>query len=232
MFNILLLDDDRDFLRAMQSYLVRDGYDVKAVTTADEAYDCMYRTAFDLVVSDIMMPGTDGFQFAEQVRSVNANVPLLFISARDDISAKHKGFAAGIDDYMVKPIDFEELSLRIKALLRRAGISSSKRIEIGETILDSDEHAAYVRGEEVPLTQREFNIMFKMLSYPKKTFSRQQLMDEFWDVESSSSSRTVDVYMTKLREKFSCSNDFEIQTVHGLGYKAVPNQGSAKKPSK
>ncbi len=221
MFNVLLLDDDRDFLRALKSYLVRDGYVVETATTADEAYDLMYKTLFDLIISDIMMPGTDGFQFAEQVRSVNANVPLLFISARDDIGAKQKGFSAGIDDYMVKPIDFDELSMRIRALLRRAGISNSKRIEIGGTVLDSEEHAAYVDGEEIPLTQREFNIVFKMLSYPKKTFSRQQLMDEFWDVGSTSSSRTVDVYMTKIRDKFSLSNDFEIQTVHGLGYKAV-----------
>lgn len=225
MFNVLILDDDKDFLRALRSYLVRDGFDVQTATTANDAYDLMYKTVFDLIISDIMMPGTNGFQFAEQVRSLNANVPLLFISARDDIGAKHKGFSAGIDDYLVKPIDFEELSMRIRALLRRAGIANSKRIEIGKTILDSDEHAAYVDGKEVPLTQREFNIVFKMLSYPKKTFSRQQLMDEFWDIDSASGPRTVDVYMTKIREKFSICDDFEIQTVHGLGYKAVLRQG-------
>ncbi|MCR4675999.1 MAG: response regulator transcription factor [Sphaerochaetaceae bacterium] len=221
MFNVLLLDDDSDFLKALQSYLVREGYGVETATNADDAYEIMYRTVFDLIISDIMMPGTDGFQFAEQVRSINANVPLLFISARDDIGAKHKGFSIGIDDYMVKPIDFEELSMRIRALLRRAGISSSRRIEIGKTVLDSDEHAAYVDGEQVPLTLREFNILFKMLSYPRKTFSRQQLMDEFWDIDSTSGTRTVDVYMTKIRDKFSSCSDFEIQTVHGLGYKAV-----------
>ena len=225
MFNVLILDDDKDFLRALRSYLVRDGFDVQTATTANDAYDLMYKTVFDLIISDIMMPGTNGFQFAEQVRSLNANVPLLFISARDDIGAKHKGFSAGIDDYLVKPIDFEELSMRIRALLRRAGIANSKRIEIGKTILDSDEHAAYVDGKEVPLTQREFNIVFKMLSYPKKTFSRQQLMDEFWDIDSASGPRTVDVYITKIREKFSICDDFEIQTVHGLGYKAVLRQG-------
>lgn len=225
MFNVLILDDDKDFLRALRSYLVRDGFDVQTATTANDAYDLMYKTVFDLIISDIMMPGTNGFQFAEQVRSLNANVPLLFISARDDIGAKHKGFSAGIDDYLVKPIDFEELSMRIRALLRRAGIANSKRIEIGKTILDSDEHAAYVDGKEVPLTQREFNIVFKMLSYPKKTFSSQQLMDEFWDIDSASGPRTVDVYMTKIREKFSICDDFEIQTVHGLGYKAVLRQG-------
>ena len=222
MFNVLLLDDDKDFLKALQSYLVKEGYSADAVTCADDAYDAMYHTTYDLIISDIMMPGVDGFQFAEHVRAINSNVPLLFISARDDIGAKHKGFSAGIDDYMVKPISFEELSMRIRAFLRRAGISSSRRIELGSTILDSDEHAAYVDGVEIPLTQREFNIVFKMLSYPRKTFSRQQLMDEFWDVESTSTSRTVDVYMTKIRDKFSASKDFEIQTVHGLGYKAVP----------
>ena len=143
------------------------------------------------------------------------------MTARDDFTAKQRGFKAGIDDYMVKPVDLDELLLRIGALLRRAGIAASKKLNAGELTLDAEEHTAYLRGEEIPLTVREFNLLYKMLSYPKKTFTRSQLMDEFWDSDSSSGPRTVDVYMTKLRDKFADCDDFEIVTVHGLGYKAV-----------
>ena len=221
MFKILLVDDDRDFSKAVIAYLGRSGYEMDYASTADEAYDKIYAQVYDLILSDIMMPGTDGFQFASHIRAINRNIPLLFISALDDISSKHKGFQLGIDDYMVKPIELDELLMRIKAILRRSGIAQSKRLVIGDTVLDREERSAYVSGVEISLTQREFDIVFKLLSYPKKIFSRQALMDEFWDSETTSSTRTVDVYVTKLRDKFSSSKDFEIQTVHGLGYKAV-----------
>lgn len=221
MFKILLVDDDRDFSKAVIAYLGRSGYEMDYASTADEAYDKIYAQVYDLILSDIMMPGTDGFQFASHIRAINRNIPLLFISALDDISSKHKGFQLGIDDYMVKPIELDELLMRIKAILRRSGIAQSKRLVIGDTVLDREERSAYVSGVEISLTQREFDIVFKLLSYPKKIFSRQALMDEFWDSETTSSTRTVDVYVTKLRDKFSLSKDFEIQTVHGLGYKAV-----------
>ena len=221
MFKILLVDDDRDFSKAVIAYLGRSGYELDYASTADEAYDKIYAQVYDLILSDIMMPGTDGFQFASHIRAINRNIPLLFISALDDISSKHKGFQLGIDDYMVKPIELDELLMRIKAILRRSGIAQSKRLVIGDTVLDREERSAYVSGVEISLTQREFDIVFKLLSYPKKIFSRQALMDEFWDSETTSSTRTVDVYVTKLRDKFSSSKDFEIQTVHGLGYKAV-----------
>ena len=221
MFKILIVDDDRDFSKALETYLSRSGYEVCYAPSAEEAHDAIYKNVFDLIISDIMMPGTDGFQFATQIRSINSTIPLLFISALDDIHSKHKGFQIGIDDYMVKPIEFDELKMRIKAILRRTGIAQSKRLVIGGTVLDREERSAYVDGVEVVLTPREFDIVFKLLSYPKKTFSRQALMDEFWDSETTSSTRTVDVYVTKLRDKFSISKDFEIQTVHGLGYKAV-----------
>ena len=221
MFKILLVDDDRDFSKAVIAYLGRSGYELDYASTADEAYDKIYAQVNDLILSDIMMPGTDGFQFASHIRAINRNIPLLFISALDDISSKHKGFQLGIDDYMVKPIELDELLMRIKAILRRSGIAQSKRLVIGDTVLDREERSAYVSGVEIYLTQREFDIVFKLLSYPKKIFSRQALMDEFWDSETTSSTRTVDVYVTKLRDKFSSSKDFEIQTVHGLGYKAV-----------
>ena len=221
MFKILLVDDDRDFSKAVIAYLGRSGYEMDYASTADEAYDKIYAQVYDLILSDIMMPGTDGFQFASHIRAINRNIPLLFISALDDISSKHKGFQLGIDDYMVKPIELDELLMRIKAILRRSGIAQSKRLVIGDTVLDREERSAYVSGVEISLTQREFDIVFKLLSYPKKIFSRQALMDEFWDSETTSSTRTVDVYVTKLRDKFSSSKDFAIQTVHGLGYKAV-----------
>ena len=143
------------------------------------------------------------------------------MTARDDIASKQRGFRIGIDDYMVKPIDFDELFLRIGALLRRAKIASSRRLEVGNLLLDAKEHTAYLGEEEISLTLREFNILYKLLSYPRKTFTRTQLMDEFWDADTSSGTRTVDVYMTKLRGKLSACEAFEIITVHGLGYKAV-----------
>ena len=181
----------------------------------------MYETVFDLIVSDIMMPGTDGFEFVKTVRRLNEEIPILFMTARDDFASKQRGYRVGVDDYMVKPIDLDELFLRIGALLRRAKIATSRKLELGAFVMDADERSATLGGEEIPLTTREFNILYKLLSYPKKTFSRAQLMDEFWDADTESSPRTVDVYMTKLRAKMTGCDAFEIVTVHGLGYKAV-----------
>lgn len=222
MFKLLVVEDDRQLNKTVCSYLNQNGYETVGCLDANEAYDAMYGgTIFDLIISDIMMPGIDGFEFAKTVRELNQEIPILFMTARDDFSAKQRGFQAGIDDYMVKPVDLGELLLRIQALLRRAKIATSHRLEVGKLVLDADERTAYLDGEEIPLTVREFNLIYKLLSYPKKTFTRSQLMDEFWDSASSSGLRTVDVYMTKLRDKFSCCEDFEIVTVHGLGYKAV-----------
>ncbi len=221
MFKILVVDDEADINRSVCSYLNKNGFEAICALSANDAYDEMYKNTFDLIISDIMMPNIDGFEFAKTVRELNKDVPILFVSARDDFSAKQKGFAAGIDDYMVKPIDLDELLLRIGALLRRSKIASSRRIEAGTFIMDADERSAVLDGEEISLTAREFDILYKLLSYPKKTFTRTQLMDEFWDADTDSGTRTVDVYMTKLRSKLSDCKEFEIQTVHGLGYKAV-----------
>lgn len=222
MFKILVVEDNQELNKTVCSYLVQNGYEAVGCLGANEAYDAMYGgTLFDLIISDIMMPGTDGFEFAKTVRELNQEIPILFTTARDDFTSKQRGFKAGIDDYMVKPIDLDELLLRIEALLRRAKIATSHRLQVGKLVLDANEHTAYVEDEEVPLTVREFNLIYKLLSYPKKTFTRSQLMDEFWDSATTSGPRTVDVYMTKLRDKFSGCNDFEIVTVHGLGYKAV-----------
>lgn len=226
MFKILVLEDDAQLNRAICTFLRQQGYVVAGCLNAEEAYDTMYVNIFDLIISDIMMPNVDGFEFVRNIRKQNEEVPIIFITAREDITAKQLGFRLGVDDYMVKPIDFEELALRIGALFRRAKISSSKKIEVGNLILDAEEHCAYIDGEQIYLSVREFNLIYKLLSYPKKPFTRSQLMDEFWDSDSSSSPRTVDVYMAKLREKFANCNGFEIVTVHGLGYKAVIKEGT------
>jgi len=221
MVNILVLEDDVQLNKIVCTSLRNNGYHVISCTTGAEGYDAMVDNMVDLILSDIMMPDVDGFEFAESIRALDKMIPILFMTARDDISAKQKGFRIGIDDYMVKPIDMDELLLRIGALLRRANIANDKRLTIGSFLLDADENTAYLGDTEIPLTVKEFNILFKLLSYPKKTFTRQQLMDEFWGLDMERSSRTVDVYITKLRDKLSQCEEFEIVTVHGLGYKAV-----------
>ena len=221
MFRILVLEDDKALNRTVCAFLNGNGYQATGCLSAEEAYDAMYETVFDLIVSDIMMPGTDGFAFAQAIRDTDKDIPILFMTARDDIASKQRGFRIGVDDYMVKPIDLDELFLRIGALLRRAKIAVSRKIEIGSFVMDADEHTAYLAGEEISLTNREFSILYKLLSYPKKTFTRTQLMDEFWGTDTETAPRAVDVYMTKLRSKLANCQDFEIKTVHGLGYKAV-----------
>ncbi|MFR0911215.1 MAG: response regulator transcription factor [Evtepia gabavorous] len=221
MFQILVVEDDSDLNRTVCSFLNQSGYVATGCLRASDAYNALYQSMFDLIVSDIMMPEIDGFEFARTVRSLDENIPILFMTARDDFASKQRGYRAGIDDYMVKPIDLDELCLRIGALLRRAKIASSHHLEVGNFVMDVDEHTAYLGEEEISLTTREFNLLYKLLSYPRKTFTRTQLMDEFWDADTASGPRTVDVYMTKLRSKLARSDAFEIVTVHGLGYKAV-----------
>ncbi len=221
MFKILVVEDDRELNRTVCSFLNRSGYEAVGCLNATDGYNALYDDIFDLIVSDIMMPGIDGFEFAKNVRELNENIPILFMTARDDFASKQRGFRIGVDDYMVKPIDLDELFLRIGALLRRAKIAASRKLEIGAFVMDADEHTAYLGEDEISLTNREFSILYKLLSYPKKTFTRTQLMDEFWDADTDTAPRAVDVYMTKLRAKLADCDDFEIKTVHGLGYKAV-----------
>ena len=221
MFKILVVEDDRELNKTVCSFLNHSGYEATGCLNATDAYDELAATMFDLIVSDIMMPGVDGFEFAQNIRELNDNIPILFMTARDDMASKQRGFRIGVDDYMVKPIDLDELFLRIGALLRRAKIAANRKLEIGSFVMDADEHMAYLNEEEIPMTNREFSILYKLLSYPKKTFTRTQLMDEFWDTDTETAPRAVDVYMTKLRSKLAACDDFEIVTVHGLGYKAV-----------
>lgn len=221
MFKILVVEDDIELNRTVCAFLRGSGYDALGCLNANEAYDALYDSIFDLIVTDVMMPGIDGFEFARSIRDTDKTIPILFITARDDISSKQQGFRMGADDYMVKPIDLEELRLRIGALLRRAGIAASRKLEVGSFVMDADERTAYLGDQEISLTQREFSILYKLLSYPRKTFTRSQLMDEFWDADTETAPRAVDVYMTKLRAKLADCQDIEIKTVHGLGYKAV-----------
>ena len=220
MIHILVLEDDPKQNQLVCTYLNDCGFETKGCLNAHDAYDELYGSLYDLIISDIMMPEVDGFEFARTVRQVNRHIPILFMSTRDDLPAKQKGFQLGIDDYMVKPVELDEL-LRVRALLRRANIEMERKITVGNLTLDADGMTAEIDGEELSVTTREFNILYKLLSYPKKTFSRAQLMDEFWGVDSDTSLRAVDVYVTKLRDKLSACDGFKIVTVRGLGYKAV-----------
>lgn len=221
MINILVVEDDIKLNQIVCTYLNDNGYKAKGCLNPREAYDLMYNSLYDMIISDIMMPEIDGFEFAQSVRELNKTIPILFITAKDDIISKQKGFKLGIDDYMVKPINMDELIMRVGALLRRANIMEDRKLTAGNLSMDADAMTAAIDGKEILLTLREFNILYKLLSYPKKTFTRAQLMDEFWGIESETSLRAVDVYVTKLRDKLSSCNGFQIVTVRGLGYKAV-----------
>ena len=221
MIHILVVEDDQKLNKIVCTYLNDTGFEAKGCFNAQDAYNEMYNQLYDLIISDIMMPEIDGFEFAESVRRVNKTIPILFMSAKDDLPSKQKGFRLGIDDYMVKPIELAELELRIRALLRRANIETARKITVGNLVMDADEMTAAINEEEIALTTREFHILYKLLSYPKKTFSRAQLMDEFWDMDSGTGLRAVDVYMTKLRAKLADCDGFQLVTVRGIGYKAV-----------
>lgn len=221
MVRILVVEDDEKLNRVVCSYLNSSGFEAVGCLDAQSAYDEMYKGFFEMIISDIMMPKVDGFEFAENVRKVNKHIPILFMSAKDDLPSKQRGFLLGIDDYMVKPIEFEEMLLRVRALLRRANIETGRKVVVGNLTLDADAMSAVVGGEEIPVTTREFHILYKLLSYPNKIFTRAQLMDEFWETDTGASLRAVDVYITKLRDKFSVCDGFEIRTARGLGYKAV-----------
>ena len=221
MFHILVVDDDKNTRMYFQAVLMNNGYTVSVAKNGEDALGVLDKEHVDLVVLDIMMPRMNGYEFTKALRECDNNLPVMMVSAKQLPVDKNRGFEVGTDDYMTKPIDLDELFLRIGAILRRSKIASSHRLEVGNFVMDIDERSATLNGEEISLTAREFDLLYKLLSYPKKTFTRTQLMDEFWDVDTQTSIRTVDVYMTKLRAKLSECSSFEIQTVHGLGYKAV-----------
>lgn len=224
MANLLVVEDDKELNASVCSYLVNSGYKVKGCFNGVEALSEIEAQNFDLIISDIMMPEMDGFTLVERVRKSDTIIPIIIMTAIDDKFSKQIAYKMGIDDYIVKPFDIDDLVLKVGAILKRSNILKSQRLDVGNLSFDRDEHTAYLNGEELPLTVREFDLLFKLLSNPKKTFTRSQLMEEFWDYDSSATSRTVDVYMAKLRDKTSACDGFEIITVHGLGYKAVLNE--------
>ncbi len=221
MVNILLVEDEKELNDILKTYLESEGYNVYQCFNGEEGFKAYNQNKIDLVLSDIMMPVVDGFKLAESIRNEDASVPIIFISAKDDKLSKKFGYKLLIDDYIVKPFDIDEMLMKIKALLRRANIEQTKLLTVGNLTMDVEEHTAYIDGKEANFTVREFDILYRLLSYPKKTFTRSKLMEEFWDFDSSATSRTVDVYVAKLREKTEQCDGFSIVTVHGLGYKAV-----------
>ncbi|MBQ7307125.1 MAG: response regulator transcription factor [Clostridia bacterium] len=221
MIKILLVEDDEKLNESICHYLSSNGFQTTGCLSALSALGKMNETKFNLIISDIMMPNMDGFDFAKSVRLFDKIIPILFITARDDLSSKEKGYSIGIDDYLVKPFELTELKLRIGALLRRAKIEASKSIEIGNFVMNEEEHSATLNGQEISFTVKEFSLLYKLLSFPKKTFSRSKLMEEFWGFDSSATSRAVDVCIAEIRKKIQDCESFEIVTVHGLGYKVV-----------
>lgn len=221
MIKLLVAEDDGALNALVCTYLRAEGYDVTSCRDGREAWEALSSDNYDMLITDIMMPQMDGFELAERVRERNKNIPIVFMTARDDKPSKQRGYGAGIDEYVTKPFDADELVLRVGAILRRTKANSAKRLEVGNFVMDREEHTAYTDGRELPLTVREFDLLFKLLSSPRRTFTRSQLMEEFWDYDSSATSRTIDVFMVKLRDKTADCTGFEIVTVRGLGYKAV-----------
>lgn len=221
MFNILVVEDDSDMRELFCTVLGDSGYHCIAASDGAAALEAMDKEYIDLIVSDIMMPNMDGFELTAAVRAAKYDTPILMVTAKDQFDDMQRCFRAGSDDYMIKPINVKELVLRVEALLRRAKISSEKKITVGNTVLDYDALTVTIHGEETILPQKEFFLLYKLLSYPNKIFTRPQLMDEIWGMFSETDERTVNTHINRLRDRFSDCPDFEIVTVRGLGYKAV-----------
>jgi len=219
MFNILVVDDNHSIRKLMTTYLVRDGYNVFTASDGIEALAVLDKEHIDLMIADIMMPNMDGYTLTNEIRTSKYNFPILMITAKESFEDKKKAFIAGTDDYMVKPIDFDEMILRVSALLRRAKISNEHKIVVGNVILDYETSTVTTKTETFLLPKKEFYLLFKLLSYSKKIFTRQDLMDEIWGLDNETDERTVDVHIKRLREKFDNLEEFKIITVRGLGYK-------------
>lgn len=223
MFNILVADDQPNIRRLYEYTLEKNGYRPFTAANGEEALEVLGSQHIDLVILDVMMPGLDGYGCLKAIRDSGSDIPVLIITAKDSSEDLRRSFMLGTDDYMVKPVDEIEMLLRIKALLRRAKISEEQRITVGGTELIYDSFSVVKNGVETVLPRKEFQILFKLLSFPEKTFTRQNLMEEFWAMDSDSEARTVDVHINRLRERFRDNDDFSIVTVRGLGYKAVKN---------
>ena len=221
MFKILMAEDDAELRQLFSRVLTKNGYNVKGVSNGREALDCMENDFFDLIISDIMMPEVDGYEFVRLLRECNDKTPVLMITAKDAFDDMRQGFDSGTDDYMVKPVNVNEMVLRVGALLRRAQMINERRQTVGNTVLEMDSLTVVSDGKTEILPQKEFMLLYKMASYPGKIFTRHQLMDEIWGYDNESDTHTVDVHIGRLREKFGDSRDFKIVTIRGVGYKVV-----------
>lgn len=221
MFNILVVEDDANARKLMCAVLYQYGYNPIPVEDGVQGLEMLDQKHIDLIILDIMMPRMDGYEFTSTLRQTDCNIPILMVTAKESPADKRKGFLMGTDDYMTKPVDEEEMILRVGALLRRSRIASERRLSVGNTTLMYDSFSITCGDDPVELPQKEFLVLFKLLSYPNKIFTRRQLMDEIWDMDSDSDERTVDVHISRLRERFRNNHDFDIITVRGLGYKAV-----------
>ncbi len=224
MFTVLVTEDNADMRELFCTVLTDSGYRCIAAADGCDALEIMQKEYVDVIVVDIMMPNMDGYELTKALRDAKTDTPILMVTAKDQFEDMRRGFKYGADDYMVKPINVRELVLRVEALLRRAKISSEKKITIGSTVLDYDALTVTLHGKETILPQKEFYLLYKLLSYPNKIFTRPQLMDEIWGMFSDTDERTVNTHINRLRERFCDCDDFEIITVRGLGYKAVKNE--------
>lgn len=224
MFHILVVEDDKNTRKLMAAVLTQNGYEPILASDGLEALEILDKKHVDLIVLDIMMPRMDGYQFTEELRASGNELPILMVTAKEKPADKKRGFLIGTDDYMTKPVDEEEMILRIAALLRRSRIVNEHQMTVGGTVLHYDELSVCAEGKTQELPKKEFLLLYKLLSYPGKIFTRRQLMDEIWDMESESDERTVDVHVNRLRDRFRGNPDFEIVTVRGLGYKAVKKE--------
>lgn len=221
MFQIMVVEDDNNTRKLMEAVLSQNGYEVILAKDGIDALEKMENHHVDLIVLDVMMPRMDGYELSETLRKGNCNLPILMVTAKETSADKKKGFIVGTDDYMVKPVDEEEMLLRIAALLRRSQIANEHRLIVGKTVLDYDALTVSQNGNVQELPNKEFMLMYKLLSYQNKIFTRRSLMDEIWDMNSDTDERTVDVHINRLRDRFKENQDFEFITVRGLGYKAV-----------
>lgn len=221
MYKIIIAEDDLELLQLFKQVLTQNGFFVKGVTNGKEALDELQNNDYDVVISDIMMPVMDGYTFVRELRAMGNNVPLLMITAKDAFNYMYMGFQSGTDDYMVKPININELVLRVNALLRRAKMLNDRKQILGSTIIEWDTMSVVFNGERVVLPQKEFMLLYKLSTYPGRIFTRRQLMDEIWGFDSESDEHTVEVHIGKLRERFRENTDFKIVTIRGVGYKVV-----------
>ncbi|MDO4327101.1 MAG: response regulator transcription factor [bacterium] len=221
MLKILILEDEESLLQLYSIVLQKEGFETFLAHNGQEAWNILEKQHIDMVITDILMPVMNGYDFVELVRKENPTIPILMITAKDDFVSKSRGFSLGTDDYMTKPIDLNEMVLRVKALLRRANVVTERKLILNNTLLEYDALTVTSHGDSCMLPQKEFYLLYKLISYPNKIFTRVQLMDEIWGRDNTSDLQTIDVHINRLRRRFQDNPDFEIMTVRGLGYKAV-----------